>query len=159
MRMSSLKALSGLALAAALSGCNPPAYPDCYRAPCPYPPVYQNSYLGYVPATVTSPTSAFSLGEKPFNDPFTDYTQRSLTISGGAGNAQAANTALQTATPWPPRSGNTRIPGNGAQMARAVNEFEAGKRPPLVDAGASGGSGITINNTTSGGGASGGGGQ
>jgi hypothetical protein len=154
MRMSSLKMLAGLGLAAALSGCNPPAYPDCYRAPCPYPPVYQNSYAGYVPAYVTSPHSVLSFGEPPFDDPFAPYTQRSLTISPSAGNSQAANTVLQTATPWPPHSGNTKIPGNGSQMVRAVHDFEAGKRPPLVDAGGSA-PGIQINNNS--GGASGGG--
>lgn len=139
-----LKAAAALGLAAALSGCNPLAYPDCYRVQCPYPPVYQNSYAGYVPAYAPG-RPAF--GEPPFDDPFTDYTQRSLTIAPGTGNAQAANAALQTATPWPRYSNNTRIPGNGAQMVKAVGEFESGKRPPL-EASNSSGPAIQINNNS-----------
>jgi hypothetical protein len=145
-----LRGVAALALAAELGACNPLAYPDCYRVQCPYPPIYSNSYAGYVPAHVDG-RPAF--GEPPFDDPFTDYTQRSLLISQGAGNAQAADTALQTATPWPPYSRNTNIPGNGAQMANAVHEYENGTRPKLTDTGGGGGSTIQINNNTGGGGA------
>ena len=126
MRARSFQIVSALGLVAALSGCNPAGYPTCFRVECPYPPVYQNSYAGYVPA-YTNGRPAF--GEPPFDDPFADYTQRSLTISQGAGNAQAANLALETPTPWPPHSRNTNIPGNGAQMVRAVHDFENGTRP------------------------------
>jgi hypothetical protein len=124
----SFKVAAALGLAAGLSGCNPLAYPDCYRVQCPYPPVYHASYAGYVPA-YTDGRPAF--GEPPFDDPFADYTQRSLTISPGAGNAQAAAVALQTATPWPRYSSNTNIPGNGARMVGAVHNFESGGSPPF----------------------------
>lgn len=147
MRARSLRTVTALGLAAALSGCDPLAYPDCYRVQCPYPPVYQNSYAGYVPVYVGGRPS---FGEPPFDDPFADYTQRSLTIAPGAGNAQAANTALQAATPWPRYSQDTNISGNGAQMVRAVNEFESGKRPPLVESTGGGGPGVQINNISGG---------
>jgi hypothetical protein len=124
----SLQIVTALGLAAALGGCNPAGYPTCYRVECPYPPVYQNSYAGYVPA-YSNGRPAF--GEPPYDDPFADYTQRSLTVSPSSGNAQAANLALQTATPWPRYSKDTNIPGNGAQMVKAVHEFESGKRPSL----------------------------
>ena len=88
-----------------------------------------------------------------FDDPGADYARRSVTISPGAGNSQAANEALQTTTPWPRHSDNTHIPGNGAQMVKAIREFETGKRPPLVESGG-GNIGVQINN----GGAAGGGG-
>jgi hypothetical protein len=127
MRARSFKVVAALGLSAGLSGCNPLAYPDCYRVQCPYPPVYRNSYAGYVPA-YTDGRPAF--GEPPFDDPFADYTQRSLTISPGAGNAQAANVALQTATTWPRYSSNTNIPGNGARMVGAVHNFESGAYEP-----------------------------
>ena len=78
MRARSLQIVAALGLAAALGGCNPAGYPTCYRVECPYPPVYQNSYAGYVPA-YTDGRPAF--GEPPFDDPFADYTQRSLTIN------------------------------------------------------------------------------
>ena len=128
MRARLLQIISALGLAAGLGGCNPAGYPTCFRVECPYPPVYQNSYAGYVPA-YTDGRPAF--GEPPFDDPFANYTQRSLTISQGAGNAQAANLALQTATPWPRYSSNTNIPGNGARMVGAVHNFESGGSPPF----------------------------
>ena len=153
-----LAIVAALGLAAGVGACNPLAYPGCYRAPCPYPPVYQNSFAGYAPATVGGRPG---FGEPPFDDPFADYTTRSLTISTGAGNAQAANAALQTATPWPRYANDTNIPGNGAQTARAIHEFESGARETesgkrtLNPSGGGGGGGIQINNN-SGGGAGGG---
>jgi hypothetical protein len=128
MRARSLKVIAALGLAAGLSGCNPLAYPECYRVQCPYPPVYHASYAGYVPA-YTDGRPAF--GEPPFDDPFADYTQRSLTVSPSSGNAQAANEVLQTATPWPRYSSNTNIPGNGRRMVDAVHNFESGGSPPF----------------------------
>lgn len=147
MRARLLTVVAALGLAAPLGACNPAGYPTCYRVECPYPPVYQNSYAGYVPAYAPG-RPAF--GEPPFDDPFSDYTQRRLTISPGTGNAQAANQALQTATPWPRYSNDTNIPGNGAQMVKAVNDFESGKRPPLESTGGGGGPAIQINNNSGG---------
>jgi hypothetical protein len=60
----------------------------------------------------------------PFDDPTAQYTQRILTVSPTAGNAQAANLAVQTSTPWPRDSQNTRIPGNGARLVKAVQRYE-----------------------------------
>ena len=156
MRAHALRIVAALGFAAALSACNPAGYPTCYRLECPYPPVYQNSYAGYVPAYAPG-RPAF--GEAPFDDPFSDYTQRSLTISPGAGNAQAANLALQTATPWPRYSNDTNIPGNGSQMVRAVHEFESGTRESesakrSLQSGSGGGGsapGVEINNSSGGG--------
>lgn len=147
MRPRSLQFFAAVGLAAGLSGCNPLAYPDCYRVQCPYPPVYHDSYAGYVPA-FTDGRPAF--GAPPYDDPFAEYTQRSLTISPGAGNTQAANTALQTASPWPRYSNDTNIPGNGAHMVRAVQEYESGKRPPLAEPAGNGGPGLQINNISGG---------
>ena len=130
--------IAALGLGVALGGCNPAGYPTCFRVECPYPPVYQNSYAGYIPA-YTDGRVAF--GDPPWDDPFTDYTQRILTISPGAGNTAAANTALQTATPWPRYSGNTNIPGNGANMVRAVQQYESGTRPALGGGGGGGAGG------------------
>jgi len=120
--------VAALGLPAALGGCNPAGYPACYQAQCGRP-AFQNSYAGYAP--VYSPVGHPAFGELPFDDPFADYLWRGVSINPGAGNAQAANTALQTATPWPRYSNNTNIPGNGAQMVKAVHDFENGKRPTL----------------------------
>jgi hypothetical protein len=75
----------------------------------------------------------------PFDDPLADYTQRSLTVSPTSGNAQAANLAIQTRTPWPRESQYTGIPGNGSRMVRAVDNFESGTSggPPASAGGAS----------------------
>ncbi|MBV8455823.1 MAG: hypothetical protein JO122_04320 [Acetobacteraceae bacterium] len=95
---------------------------------CPYPPVYHDSYAGYVPAFIDGRPA---LGEPPWDNPFTDYTQRTLAINPTVGDAQAANEVLQTATPWPPYSNNTNIPGSGPRMVRAVHGFESGGTPPF----------------------------
>lgn len=128
-----------LGLAAALAGCNPAAYPACSTVcGAPYPPPYSASY---------APLPAYPT---PWDDPFADYTQRILTVSPSAGNAQAANTVLQTATPWPRYSSNTSIPANGARMVKAVQNYENGIVSPPAPLTGSGGA------TGGGGGASGG---
>jgi hypothetical protein len=38
----------------------------------------------------------------------------------------AANTALQTATPWPRYANDTNIPADGARMANVVKRYESG---------------------------------
>jgi hypothetical protein len=74
-----------------------------------------------------------------FDDPFSDYLQRSDTILLGAGNAKDTNAAIHTITPWPPYVGNTRIPIDGRRsvgaierMHRVPNPFErqGAERPP-----------------------------
>jgi hypothetical protein len=62
----------------------------------------------------------------PFDEPFADYTQRRLTVSSTAGNAQASNLAIQTSGPWPRCSQYTSIPGSGPRMVRAVQSYESG---------------------------------
>ncbi len=137
--------MAALGLGTALSGCNPAGYPDCYRMQCPSPPFAHASYAGYAPAYEASYAPSWPAFEPPFDDPFANYTQRIVSISPGAGNTEAANTALQTATPWPRYSNNTNIPGNGPNMVRAVQQYESGTRPapasPTSALGVSGGGG------------------
>jgi hypothetical protein len=61
------------------------------------------------------------------DDPFSDYLQRSVTISLGAGNAKDVNAAIHTVDPWPPYVGYTRIPGRGR---RATDSIERMYRVP-----------------------------
>jgi hypothetical protein len=61
-----------------------------------------------------------------FDDPFADYLQRTALVSTTGGDAQAANTAIQTATPWPRYANNTNIPANGARMTAAIKRYESG---------------------------------
>ena len=60
----------------------------------------------------------------PFDDPVAEYVQRIPTITPTAGNAQAANAAIQTIDPWPRYAFNTRIPGNGERMVHAIKCYE-----------------------------------
>ena len=62
----------------------------------------------------------------PFDDPTAEYTQRTMLVSTVGGDSQAANTAMQTATPWPRNVMNTNIPGDGQRMVKAVERYESG---------------------------------
>ena len=55
-----------------------------------------------------------------FDDPSADYLQRTALVSTSGGDAQAANIAMQTATPWPRYSNDTNIPANGARIVKAI---------------------------------------
>jgi hypothetical protein len=61
-----------------------------------------------------------------FDDPFADYLQRTALVSTTGGDAQAANVAMQTATPWPRTANDTNIPANGARLVKAINRYESG---------------------------------
>ena len=61
-----------------------------------------------------------------FDDPSADYLQRTALVSTSGGDAQAANIAMQTATPWPRYSNDTNIPANGARIVKAINRYETG---------------------------------
>jgi hypothetical protein len=98
-------------------------------------------------------------GAQIFNDPFSDYVERSVTITPGAGNAANANAAIHTIDPWPPYVGNTRIPGDGRLAVCAVEQMYEHPFFPPFSLGASGGAAasgggaavsITTNNSASG---------
>jgi hypothetical protein len=61
-----------------------------------------------------------------FDDPFADYLQRTALVSTTGGDAQAANIAMQTATPWPRYANDTNIPANGARIAKVITRYESG---------------------------------
>jgi len=69
----------------------------------------------------------YECGAQIFDDFFSEYFERSVTIAPGAGNAKDANAAIHTIDPWPPYVGNTRIPGDGR---RAVSSMERMYRIP-----------------------------
>ena len=62
-----------------------------------------------------------------FDNPFSQYFERSMTITPNAGNAPDTNAAIQRIDPWPPYAGYTRIPGQGEH---AVNSIERMNRFP-----------------------------
>lgn len=57
------------------------------------------------------------------DNPFSEYLQRSVTITLGAGNAKDTNAAIHTIDPWPPYVGYTRIPGDGRRAAATVEQM------------------------------------
>src|ERR1700688_1458762 len=61
-----------------------------------------------------------------FDDPFADYLQRPVLVSTAGGGAQAANIAMQTATPWPRYANDTNIPANGARITKVITRYESG---------------------------------
>jgi hypothetical protein len=82
-----------------------------------------------------------------FDDPFSQYFERGVTITPGAGNAKDANAAIHTIDPWPPYAGYTRIPGNGHESVGAVERMY---RLPSPYAGGASGAGV-IGGSTAGG--------
>jgi hypothetical protein len=75
------------------------------------------------------------------DDPFFDYLQRSQGISTSAGNANDANEAIQTITPWPRYSGDRRIPLQGRQAVDTVERMYREPDPFQEGQGARGGGG------------------
>jgi hypothetical protein len=61
-----------------------------------------------------------------FDDPAADYLQRTALVSTAGGDAQAANIAMQTATPWPRYANDTNIPANGARITKVITRYEGG---------------------------------
>lgn len=60
----------------------------------------------------------------------TDYRERRETIFPGAGDAVAANRAINTLDPWSPASRRTRLTHDGARMAKAIERYREGPTPP-----------------------------
>jgi hypothetical protein len=61
-----------------------------------------------------------------FDAPFAEYQQRTVMVATTGGDSLAANTALQTATPWPRYANDTNIPADAARMAKVVQRYESG---------------------------------
>jgi hypothetical protein len=61
------------------------------------------------------------------------YFDRRDPIALGAGDAIAANEAMQTIDPWPAASGNTNIAADGQRMQAAAERYRTDKVVPPVD--------------------------
>jgi hypothetical protein len=91
-----------------------------------------------------------------WDNPFSDYIERDVTINPGAGNGHDANAAIHTIDPWPAYAGNTRIPGSGRSAVCAIYKMYRNPDPffsPLFTGGngATGapiGGNVSIGNTT-----------
>jgi hypothetical protein len=85
-----------------------------------------------------------------FDAPFADYLERTPLVSTMGGDAQAANIAIQTPTPWPRHSNDTNIPVDGARMTAVIKRYEGGSTsasegatPTGANAGGNAGAGST----------------
>jgi hypothetical protein len=61
------------------------------------------------------------------------YFDRRDSIALGAGDAVAANAAMQTIDPWPPGSANTNLAANGQRMQSAIERYRTNTVTPPVD--------------------------
>ncbi len=60
------------------------------------------------------------------------YLDRRDAITLGAGDAVAANAAMQTIDPWPPQSRNTHFASNGQKMQSAIERYRTNAVTPPV---------------------------
>jgi hypothetical protein len=75
----------------------------------------------------------------PFENPATEYLQRTDTITLSAGNAKNANAVVHIIDPWPRHVTNRRIPANGERMAHTMEHYKSGAGATANQPGASGG--------------------
>jgi hypothetical protein len=75
-----------------------------------------------------------------------DYLKRRDTVTLEAGDAQAWNSVIHTADPWPPYVADTQIEGDGQRVARVMQRYSTGAaaasqaaQPPASDAAGSSG--------------------
>ncbi len=55
-----------------------------------------------------------------------DYLKHRDTVTLGAGEAQAWNSVVHTADPWPPYAIDTQIPGDGQRTAVVMQRYSTG---------------------------------
>jgi hypothetical protein len=61
------------------------------------------------------------------------YLDRRDSIALSAGDAVAANMAVQTIDPWPAHSGNTNLAANGQRMQSAIERYRTNLITPPID--------------------------
>ena len=75
-------------------------------------------------AVATIPfASTARAGDLIYDDFAAPYLQRIDSISPGAGNSKAVNSAIHVIDPWSRHSGNRHIPANGERMVGAVERY------------------------------------
>jgi hypothetical protein len=99
--------------------------------------------LGLISAAVCTQMSHAQV----VDDPFSDYLQRSVTISLGAGNAKDANAAIHTIHPWPPYVGDKHIYVQGRQAVDSVERMYRFPAPFQRSGSEAGGAGNTAGQT------------
>jgi hypothetical protein len=92
--------------------------------------------IAIVPVLALFLVLAGCAGDTFVDEEYSPYFRRSDFVTTGAGNAVAADAAIQTIDPWPRNVYNTHVQGDGAIGVKAFNKYEAGPS----DSGASTGS-------------------
>jgi hypothetical protein len=84
------------------------------------------------------------------NNPFSEYAERSITITPDGGNASDSNAAIHTIDPWPPYAYYTRIPDTGRHAYESVERMYSRPEPfsPAVGSTTTGGTGTNGQGTT-----------
>jgi hypothetical protein len=83
-----------------------------------------------------------SLASGCTSDQYYEYKAHTDKVTEGAGNASAANRAIQTIDPWPAHAENTQINMDGKRALTAVRRYETNTgAKPSADASANGNGG------------------
>jgi hypothetical protein len=95
-----------------------------------------------------------SAQEYVWDTPWSEYGQRTDSVTIGAGNAKEANSAIHAVDPRPPSSRNRNIPANGERMFRVIRRYQdltkLQEAAPMITGGASvGGSGSSGSSSSS----------
>lgn len=65
-----------------------------------------------------------SAQEYVWDTPWSEYGQRTDSVTIGAGNAKEANSAIHAIDPSPRSSRNRNIPANGERMSRVIRRYQ-----------------------------------
>ena len=74
-------------------------------------------------AVLAAPAGA-SAQEYVWDTPWSEYGQRTDSVTAGAGDAKEANSAIHAIDPRPRASRNRNIPGNGERMSRVIRRYQ-----------------------------------
>jgi len=74
-------------------------------------------------ALLAAPAGA-SAQEYVWDTPWSEYGQRTDSVTVGAGNAKEANSAVHAIDPSPRASRNRNIPANGERMSRVIRRYQ-----------------------------------
>ena len=103
--------------------------------------------MAVVFAALLAVPAGASAQEYVWDTPLSEYGQRTDSVTIGAGNAKAANSAIHAIDPTPRRSRNRNIPASGERMSRAIRRYQDvtklqdAARPIAAEGNVSGGSG------------------
>jgi hypothetical protein len=75
-------------------------------------------------AALLGGTAGAAAQETGWDGPLSEYTQRTDSVTRGAGDAKAHNAAIHAIDPSPAEARNRAIPGNGERLSRAIRRYQ-----------------------------------